>query len=206
MSLGTGRLNPYAAVDLYTLTNILMSPGNRPDVYRDVLSAFARVHPDDRRTRLGQILLRVVEHAGRYDLDVMTAVIDLLATDPDPKATATMLEAVPVMLQAGADRDTLVSDGFREYFYQALLTRRRDEDRDIWMESINSFSGDVWMAMLLDPVAQELVKALKPLERIDHLPRKDRNRTLRTLLMSGLSGSGAGHTIEAIKLMLRGEK
>src|SRR4051812_20754501 len=90
----------YDGLDTPALTNLLLNPNQRRDVHRAALSALSRHHPRERTERLLSVLKAVIEAPTRYDQEVMMATIDILATDPDSKATEAMIEMIPSVLSS----------------------------------------------------------------------------------------------------------
>lgn len=195
MGLQPQQHSVYNTLDVDTLTNILLSSRNRPEMHKEALSAMARISPDERRSRLVQIVQNVITHAGDFDQDIMSAAFDLLATDPAPEAAEAMLMLLPAFSKSAMERSNPLSKGFREYYYMTLMTRRREGDMQMWQTQLSQFSGETFAGILMDPLAESLSKAIKPLQRIDKLPRAQRNKTLRMLLMRG-------YALDAIKMML----
>src|SRR5689334_15786347 len=128
----------YDGLDSQTLSNLLTNPGQRPDIHRAALSALSRRQPIERTRRLLGVLEAVISQPNQYDQHVMTAAIDILATDPDPEATEAMLRMLPKVIRA--DRESGLTDEFREYFCEALITRRREDDMTVWRSTIPDFS------------------------------------------------------------------
>ncbi len=195
MGLQPEQHSVYNTLDIDTLTNILLSSRNRPEMHKEALSAMARISPEERRSRLVQVVEKVIAQAGDFDQDIMSAAFDLLATDPAPEAAEAMLMLLPSFSKAAMQRSNPLTKDFREYYYMTLMTRRRDGDMEMWQKQLNQFSGKTFVGILMDSAAESLVKVIKPLHRIDKLPRAERNKTLRTLLMRG-------YVLDAIKMML----
>lgn len=169
-------------LDLHTLTNLLLNPKQRVDVQRRVLSIFAGLSPSVRTDHVARVLAAMIAAPGTYHPDLMMSVIDLLATDPEPGATRAMLDVLPQVARSTLQGDGL-SPEFREYFYQALSTRRREGDLSIWREQLPRLDADTLVAILLDPQAKPIHKVLDPLKLIDRLPKAQRRRALVAIVM-----------------------
>ncbi|HEC21592.1 MAG TPA: hypothetical protein ENI95_01605 [Chloroflexi bacterium] len=172
-------IHVYDSLDTPTLTNLLLNPAQHREIHRAALSALSRRSADQRCPRLVLILRNVISKPDRYDQEIMMAIVDILATDPDPKATIALFEVLPDMLEAGiSDQEgPKPKPEFREYFYKALMTRQRESDMDVWRVMLPQLSPRTLVAMLLDPAAEPL-QPLEPLSLIDRLPEPKRTRAL----------------------------
>jgi hypothetical protein len=128
----------------------------------------------------------------------MMATIDVLATDPDSKATEALIEMMPAVLNA-AEMDTGLSDEFREYFYQALITRRREDDLEVWREEVPRLKPDTLVAMLYDPAAVPL-NSLDPVKLITRLPASQRNQALQKIFFRSV-WNDFGLAFSALRMM-----
>jgi hypothetical protein len=174
----------YDGLDTQTLANLLLNPGQRPDVHRSALSALSRRNANERTRRILDVLQTVVQNPDKYDQQVMMATIDILATDPDWRATEAMLGMLPHVLKSAESKKGLIPE-FREYFCEALVTRQREDDLDVWRESLPKIGADTLMAMLFDPAASSL-SSLEPMRLIARLPDAKRSATLRTIFFRTL--------------------
>lgn len=188
----------YDALDSATLLNLILNPGQRPEVHKAAISALSRRPPRDRTQHLLRVLKAVILDPKRYDLDVMMATIDILATDPDARATEAMIEMVPAVLNA-AEKNTGLTHEFREYFYQALITRRREDDIEVWREEIPRLKADTLVAMLYDPAAEPL-NSLDPMQLIKRLPPAQRNQALQSIFFRSV-WNDFGLAFSALRLM-----
>ncbi len=202
-SFGTSLHNIYDTVEVYTLALILLSPEQRAEVLKEVLSAFSRLPAEERHEHLVKVLHRLAEDPDRYDQDTMMAVVDLLATDPLPEATLAMLNGLPAVLRAVITGKGLKAE-FREYYYDALLTRRRPEDKEAWREGMARLEGQVLAAILLDPKAGKLAKMVRPLERLKKMPRASRGGAPGLLFSVGLGSGQIGLALTGLKMMIFG--
>jgi len=170
-------------LDTPALTNLLLNADQPPDVHRGALSALARRSAYQRSQIAAQIIRSVMRHPDRYDQDVMMSVIDILATDPEAEATEMMISLLPDMLEMAVDasRDGLKPE-FREYFYQALMTRQRDDDIAVWQEMLPRLEARTLVAALLDPAAGSL-EALEPLTLVNRLPEPQRTKALISIIV-----------------------
>jgi hypothetical protein len=167
----------YDALDTPTLTNLLLNADQAPDVHRGALSALARRSAYQRSATITTILRSVLRNPERYDQDVMMALIDILATDPDSEATAAMIDVLPEMLEHGMDSRSALRPEFREYFYTALVTRQRQDDLLVWGEMLPQLDAKTLVASLIDPAAHPL-EAIEPITLIDRLPEPQRTKAL----------------------------
>jgi hypothetical protein len=189
----------YDSLDSATLVNLLLNPAQRPEVHKASISALSRRPPRDRTQHLLRVLKAVIDEPKRYDLDVMMATIDVLATDPDSKATEALIEMMPEVLNAG-EKNTGLTDEFREYFYQALITRRREDDLEVWREEIPRLTPDTLVAMLYDPAAVPL-NSLDPIKLITRLSASQRNQALRKIIFRSV-WNDFGLAFSALRLMI----
>jgi hypothetical protein len=191
----------FEMMDLDSLTNILLTANQRPDVQRAALSAMSRRSPLQRNAKLALIIEQVVRYPDRYNQDVMMSLIDILATDPEPDATATMIEVLPEVLDAAMRPGSGLKPEFRRYFYQALVSRRRESDIPVWQEMLPQLKPDALAAALLDPVARPL-KALEPFTLISRLSRPKRNRLLWRVMFGALARGNFKLASSAFSAML----
>jgi hypothetical protein len=189
----------YDGLDTPALTNLLLNPNQRPEVHRAALSALSRRRPQERTQRLLDVLKAVIDSPKRYDQQVMVATIDILATDPNARATEALIEMLPSVLNAYELR-TGLADEFREYFYEALVTRRREDDIEVWRKKLPDLGSDSLVAMLYDPAAKAL-KSIDPLKLITKLPASQRNAALRKVFFRSLVSNPA-FAFQAFQLML----
>lgn len=164
-------------LDVVTLTNLLVNPDQDSETHRMALSALSRVNPSERRSRVIIVMRNLLRMPERFDQDVMTSLVDLLATDPDPDATLAMLDILREMLAAVMTNRTALKPSFREYFYEALVTRQREGDLTVWAEMLPTLDSRTLVAALLDPVAGAL-QALEPVTLIDRQPEPGRTKAL----------------------------
>ncbi len=217
--------NPYEKLDVLTLTNLLINPDNDAEIHRAALSALARVNPAERRSRLVVVMRNVVRMPDRYNQDVMMSLIDLLATDPDADATLAMIDILREILalfmkdpDADAtlamidilreilalfmkDRDALKPE-FREYFYQALVTRQRPDDLAVWAEMLPTLDSKTLVAAVLDPAAQAL-EALEPITLLDRQPEPTRTKALLSVVLGLILRNGSPEQLQQAVLKLK---
>jgi hypothetical protein len=176
----------YDKLDVLTLTNLLINPEKGPHVHQRALSAMSHLNPEQRRSRMITVMRNIARMPERYDEEVVMSVAEILATDPDPEATQAMIEVLlDILKMAMTNRDAL-SAGFRTYFYEALVTRTRDGDLEIWAELLPQFTPPHLVAMVLDPAAGPL-QALDPVTLMDRLDEPERTRALTSALVGLLS-------------------
>ena len=191
----------FEMMDLDSLTSLLLNANQRPDVQRAAISAMSRRSPLQRNAKLALIIEQVVSFPERYNQDVMISLIDILATDPEPDATATMIEVLPKVLDAAMTPGGALKPQFRRYFYQALVSRRRESDIPVWQEMLPQLKPDTIAAALLDPVAKPL-NALEPFTLISRLSRQKRNRLLWRVMFGALGRGNLMLASKALRTML----
>jgi hypothetical protein len=191
----------FEMMDLDSLTNLLLNANQRPDVQRAAISAMSRRSPLQRNAKLAMIIEQVVKAPQRYNQDVMVSLIDILATDPEPDATATMIEILPKVLEAAMTSGRALKPQFRRYFYQALVSRRRESDIPVWQEMLPQLDADTIAAMLLDPAAKPL-NALEPFTLISRLSQRKRNRLLWRVMFGALERGNLRLASRALGTML----
>lgn len=168
----------YDRLEIPALTSILLNPDSPVEAHRGALSALSRQDQLHRISSLIQVLKSISRHPGRYDLDVMMNVIDLLATEPDADATVAFIEVLPAILETGITGRNELKPEFREYYYAALLTRQREDDLEVWAEMLPQLESKSLAAILLDPVAGSLVEAIDPLTLIERLAEPEKSAAL----------------------------
>lgn len=195
---GTSGALKYGHVDLGTLRQILLTSRGRSEIQRTIIDEMKKLTPQVRARELAKILTDVIQRPHLYNEGVATAVVELLATDPNPEATEGMLTALPVVAMGAHDRQMHAPRDFREYFYEALLTRRRDSDEPVWDAMVPRLEGDSLVDILADPVARPLVDVIDPFKLIDRLPTDERRRAL----FSAVFGARAGQGMRALRMLL----
>lgn len=192
--------NRFALADLGTLRTILLNKHLSEADRLEVLRELGRLDPSDR----SDVLARAFQDALRQpdtDSNIISALVDLLATDPEPGATVVMLDMVPLMARAGADQGGgNIPKDVRAYFYEALITRRREEDRKVWAQRLPRYTADELVDILLDGAAEPLRKSINVAGLFDKLPRAERRKALFGMLFSGSPRAG----IFAIRKMFGG--
>ena len=150
----------YDYLDIDSLVNILVNPDSPADAKEGAFRAFCAIDAYTRLEQTTTVLRAMVRRAGRYDAEMMMDAVELLATDPDPSATRAMLEVLPDVLMKGIGGSDELPDSFREYFYQAVVTRSREDDLVVWGEMLPNLDGRTLVAALLDPAAGAALMAL----------------------------------------------
>ncbi len=168
----------YDTMSLSELTNLLLYVDQDPQVVSDVLSALSRRDRGERNPRLVAAIEHVLKFPDRYNQQALMGVIDILATDPHPDATVAMIDLLPEFAAALLDRGQTASPEFREYFFQALLTRQRDTDLEVWAEMLPTLDPKTLVNLVADPVASELALELDPITLLDRLAEPNRTKAL----------------------------
>ncbi len=195
--------HPYDQLDIAALSALLLNSDRPPEVHRAALSALSRRSPYDRTSTLVSLLKSIVSNPGRYNQDVMMSLIDILATDPTPQATAAILDSLPTVLGAAMEGSDALNADFREYFYTALVTRQRDGDLEVWAEALPELDAKTLVAVLVDPAASAL-EALEPLTLMDRLAEPQRTKALISVIAGIAHRKGAVDTVNgAVKLIQR---
>jgi len=186
--------------DLGTLRAILLNKHLSDADRLEVLRELGRLDPEQRSDVLSRAFQDVLRKPD-VNLGLIPSLVELLATDPEPSATEVMLDMLPLMAHAGADhRGGNIPRDSRTYFYEALITRRREEDRKVWARRLPKLDADALLDIMADPAAKPLRVSIDVLGLVDKLPRPERRRALFGLLFTG--GPGVG--MRAIKMMLGG--
>jgi hypothetical protein len=191
----------YDQLDTPTLTNLLLNADQAADVHRGALSALARRSAFQRSATIITILRSVLRYPDRYDQEVMMALIDILATDPESDATLAMIEVLPEVLEHGIDPKSALKPEFREYFYTALVTRQREDDLLVWGEMLPQLDPKTLVASMVDPAAGPL-EAVEPLTLIDRLPEPQRTKALISVIVGVAHMSGNRKVIQTATSML----
>ncbi len=190
----------YEKLDIHTLTNLLTNPDNLSDVHRGAFSALLKIEPDERRRRVAVVVKSMLYAPDRYDPGLIVEAIEILATDPHPDATKAMLNFLPDMLALGVRNRDAVPQDVREYYYQALVTRTREDDLAVWSEMLPRLDGKTLVASMLEPAAKAL-ETIEPLTLIDRLSEPDRTRALVSVLR-GMAFRGRRSLIKPAAEML----
>ncbi|GAB4481183.1 MAG: hypothetical protein Kow00124_28650 [Anaerolineae bacterium] len=194
----------YDTMSLSELTNLLLYVDQDPEVVREVLSALSRRDRGERNPRLVAAIEHVLKFPDRYNQQALMGVIDILATDPHPDATVAMIDLLPEFAAALLDRGQTASPEFREYFFQALLTRQRDSDLEVWAEMLPTLDPKTLVSLIADPAACELALELEPLTLIDRMAEPNRTKAL-VYAISCAARHGTAHTdVEKACDLLRG--
>lgn len=197
---GPEKRHIYQKLDVTTLLNILLDNPTKPSVQRDALDQLRTLPPETRRESLIGALSTMVHHRVGYDVGVLTSIIDLLATDPTTEATRAMLDVLPAIAGSTDDPETTLTPEFREYYYQALMTRRRPAEREIWAARLPQLDGETLVNIATDPAAEPLAATIEPMRWIDRLPKRERRKALTSLV----AGARARLAIQAIGMLVSG--
>jgi hypothetical protein len=172
----------YSALPPANLIDLLLKAHDQPETRRLIFAELSTLTPRRRGPAVMNALRAMARAREFYSGEVMFSLVELLATDPTPEATQAMLDVLPAVTLDAHHSDTSLSEEFRRYFYEALVTRKRDTDLPIWREAIAQLKGDVLVGLLVDPAAAPLQKALNPLRIIDRLPDDARREALTELI------------------------
>ncbi len=172
----------YSALPPANLIDLLLKAHDQPETRRLIFAELSTLTPRRRGPAVMTALRAMARKREFYSGEVMFSLVELLATDPTPEATQAMLDVLPAVTLEAHYGDTPLSAEFRRYFYEALITRKRDTDLPIWREAIAHLKGDVLVGLLVDPAAVPLQKALSPLRLIDRLPDDARREALTELI------------------------
>lgn len=194
------KISQFTGIPASTLVHLVLTAHNDPVTQHRALHELARLSPQRRSSHLILALRQMVKEPHLYEQDVMFSIIELLATDPNPDATRAMIEVLPVVAAAQRKGTGPLTLNMREYFYQALATRQRETDRDIWREMVPQLDGETLVALLTDPTAAPLRRFINPMLLIEHLPDTQRKRALRNLMLEGNMSQG----FDALKRLFKG--
>jgi hypothetical protein len=100
------RKQIYRKLDVVTLLNILLDNPDKPSLQREALDQLRTLPPDTRSASLIQALKGMVHYHTRNDVGVLTGIVDLLATDPNPEATRAMLDVLPIIAKRRSRRSS----------------------------------------------------------------------------------------------------
>jgi hypothetical protein len=172
----------YSALPPANLIDLLLKAHDQPEVRQLILAELSTLTPRRRGPAVMSALRLMVRRRESYSSEVMFSLVDLLATDPTPEATQAMLDVLPAITLEAHHSDTPLSEEFRRYFYEALVTRRRETDLPVWRENIARLEGEVLIGLLVDPAAAPIEQAINPLRLIDRLSDDARQDALTELL------------------------
>ncbi len=196
---------PYDQMDIAELAKFVVYTDTDPQQRREALSALSRRDTIQRTSRLVMTMEYVLKNPDRYDQDVMMSIIDLFATDPEPNATAAMLDLLPLVASAILDNRKL-KDEFREYFYTALMTRCREEDLHVWAEMLPELDPKTLVGAVSDPAAGVLAD-IDPLTLIERQPEPHRTRALFYAISQMIQQqSNSDGLAQAVKLLTEGNQ
>lgn len=170
---------------------------------RDALSALSRRDSIQRTPRLVTAMRNyVLRYPDRYDQDLMMSIIDILATDPHPDATAAMLDVFPDVVMAGIDPNSQLRSDFREYFYECMVTRQREADLAVWAEMLPDLDPKVLVAAVADPVGGALA-VIEPITLLDRKEEPHRTRALfsaiSSIFQTGASKAPVKPAVQALR-------
>jgi hypothetical protein len=166
---------------LGTLVDVLLSAPENAELQRQVMQELALQRPDKRADYLAQALRRMLDDPAAYG-ETLYAIVELLATDPGPEATRSMLAILPILARSSLRSRFSPPEDFRAYFYKALATRHRTTDLVAWQAMGDALDGDTLVMILTDPAAVPLRQALKRYRLFDGLPPGLRRQATRTAL------------------------
>lgn len=194
------KISQFTGIPASTLVHLVLTAYDDPITQRRSLQELARLSPQRRGNHLLLALRQMLKQPQLYEQDVMFSIIELLATDPNPDATRAMIELLPEVGRAQRKGTGPLTLDIREYFYQALATRQRDTDRDIWREMMPQLDGETLVALVTDPTAAPLRRFVNPMTLIEHLPNTQRKRALKNLMFEG----SMSQSFDALKRLLAG--
>jgi len=197
--IGEPAKDRFATLDSRALTTLMLNTELTPDNQREVIAAFSRLNPSDRGNSLVGVLRTMFSRMGQYSEDYMMSMIDLLATDPASTATAAMISLLPNIAEGAFAGREGISEEFREYYYEALVTRRRDGDREVWRRLTPKLDDETILMIIKDPAAEPLRKFVNPLKLIDRMPEPRRSRLLRAAVVR----TGAKDGWEALMTLMK---
>lgn len=184
-----GDMDALDHFDLDTLVATLIDIELSKDVHRKAMSVLLKCDPIERNPYLARVMKAIASRPSIYDQESMMALVDILATDPDPEATEIMLECLPVVAESSLGKDSL-SPEFRTYFYEALATRQREDDLDVWGAVLPTISPKTLVALVIDPQAKPL-DIIEPTTLLTRLAEPERTRGLLSAILGLVRKGGA---------------
>lgn len=166
---------------LGTLVDVLLSAPENAELQRQVIQELALQRPDKRADYLAQALRRMLSAPASYG-PTLDAIVELLATDPGPEATHSMLGILPILARASLRTRSSPPLSFRTYFYEALATRHRTTDLVAWQAMSDAIDGDTLVVLLTDPAAAPLRRAFKQYRMLATVPPRLRQQATHTAL------------------------
>jgi hypothetical protein len=173
--------------DLDTLVATIIDVELNEEVHRKAISVLLKCDPMERNPYLVRVMKAIASRPSVYDHESMMALVDILATDPDPEATEIMLECLPIVAESSLGKDSL-SPEFRTYFYEALATRQREDDLDVWGQVLPTLSPKTLVALVIDSQAKPL-EIIEPTTLLTRLIEPDRTKGLLSAIL-GLARRG----------------
>jgi hypothetical protein len=150
------------------------------------------------------VLGAILKNPTRWHPDIPEAIIDLFATDPSPEATYAMLDILSIMLDKDIGLGTTGGlSTVRMYFYQALASRDRDEDIEVWSEFIPKIDAGMLVSMILDPQAGPLVEAIDPYELLNRTPEPGRTSAIFSVILGATRGGAISVQVRRVWDLLR---
>ena len=187
----------FGLVDLGNLTAMLLNANLSASDQQEALRELARQEPSERARLFRDLFHKSAQNPQKYHA-LLESLVELLATDPEPQATVVMLDILPFVAEAGASGGRgAIPKELRSYFYEALLTRRREDDRRVWAERLPELDADTLINLQVDRAAKSLCQSINVLKLIDNLPRRERRRALMALILNANAKIG----LRAIKRM-----
>lgn len=191
-------------LDIQTITNLLVDASQSLDVHRRSFRVLAHINnPDERRMRMIKAIIAAVRNPETYDDELRIAMVDILCTDPHPDATEAMIRALPEVVSLSLSGSHALSEDFRSYYYQALMTRSRETDLPVWAELLPQLDGKTLVGVMLDPLAAPL-EDIEPLTLIGRLPPPEQARALTSLIVGLAHRRDTKVRIEEAARMLAG--
>jgi len=194
----------YKKLDAATLTSTLLNPDAGEEVHRAALTAFSMRGPGERNKPLVDVLGAILKNPTRWHPDIPEGIIDLFATDPSPEATHAMLEILPILLEMDIGLGTTGGlSTVRNYLYQALAARDRDEDIRVWSEFIPRLDTRMLVNMILDPQAGPLIEAIDPYELLNRTPEPGRTNAIFSVILGATRAGAISEQVRRVWDLLR---
>ncbi len=196
-----GDMDALDHFDLDTLVSTLIDIELTKDVHRKAMSVLLKCDPAERNPYLCRVMKAISSRPEVYDQESMMAMVDILATDPDPEATEIMLECLPVVAESSLSKNSL-SPEFRTYFYEALATRQREDDLDVWGEVLPMLGAKTLVALVIDSQAKPL-DIIEPPTLLTRLDEPERTKGLLSAILGLVRRGGSPEQLKPLVQALK---
>ena len=109
--------------DLDTLVATIIDVELTEEVHRKAISVLIKCDPIARNPFLVRVMKAIASRPSVYDHESMMALVDILATDPDPEATEIIRISAPWAHSSVGRAIDFVSDSYQPRWGRSLLTQ-----------------------------------------------------------------------------------